>query len=59
MRSALLSVRGVKQANVVFERREAHVEYDPTQCSPDDLIHAVAKAKDPTMPTQFGATVKK
>ena len=58
MRSALLSVSGVKQATVVLERREAYVEYDSARCSPDDLLHAVAKAKDPTMPMQFSATVK-
>lgn len=59
MRSALLSVKGVQRADVVFEGHEARVEYDPTQCSVNDLIGAVANAKAPTMPTQFGATVKK
>jgi len=60
VRSALLSVKGVKHAQVTFESRNAQVEYDPRQCSPDDLVAAVAKAKDPTMPMmQFGATVKK
>ena len=58
MRSALLAVKGVQRADVVFEAREARVEYDPTQCTVDDLISAVAKAKDPTMPVTFGATVK-
>ena len=58
MRSALLSVQGVKQATVVLDRREAFVEYDSARCSPEDLIDAVAKAKDPTMPLQFSATVK-
>ena len=58
MRSALLSVSGVQQATVVLERREAYVEYDSARCSPDDLIHAVAMAKGPTMPVQFSATVK-
>jgi hypothetical protein len=58
VRSALLSVRGVSGARVVFDKREAQVEYDPTQCSVDDLIAAVSKAKDPMMPVRFSATVK-
>ena len=59
MRSALLSVKGVHRADVVFEEHEARVEYDPTQCTVTDLINAVTNAKDPTMPTKFGATVKR
>lgn len=59
MRSALLQVKGVKHAVVAFEGREARVDYDPAQCSPEDLISAVAKASDPAMPTPFGAVVKK
>ena len=59
MRSALLSVKGVVRADVLFEGHEAHVEYDPTQCDVSSLIAAVANVKDPTMPMTFGATVKK
>jgi copper chaperone CopZ len=59
VRSALLSVRGVQRADVLFERHEAVVEYDPTQCTVNDLVSAVANAKDPTMPVRFAATVKK
>jgi copper chaperone CopZ len=59
VRSALLSIKGVQRADVMFEGHEARVEYDPTQCTVNDLLRAVANAKDPTMPVQFGATVKK
>ena len=59
MRSALAAVNGVSQATVSFERREAEVKYDTTQCSVADLVAAVARIKDPTMPTTFGAVVKK
>ncbi len=59
MRSALLSVKGVTRAHVQLEGHEARVEYDPAQCRVDDLIAAVAKVKDPAMPMQFSATVKK
>jgi hypothetical protein len=60
VRSALLSVKGVARASVLFEGHEAHVEYDPGQCRIEDLIAAVARAKDPTMPNaQFNASVKK
>ena len=59
MRAALLSVNGVAQAQVIFETREAHVEYDPTRCRIENLIAAVANAQDPAMPVKFAATVKK
>lgn len=59
MRSALAAVRGVSRARVIFEGHEAHVDYDPMQCSVDDLLAAVAKVKDPAMPMTFSATVKK
>ena len=59
MRSALLSVKGVARALVTWEGHEAFVEYDPAQCSVAALIAAVANAKDPAVPMQFGATVKK
>ena len=53
-----MSVDGVTHAEVSFERREAQVEYDPRRCAVEDLIAAVAKGKDPSMPTTFRATVK-
>ena len=59
MRSALAGVNGVIRAEVSFERREAVVDYDATQCSVADLIAAVAAVKDPAMPVTFRAEVKK
>lgn len=59
MRSALVAVKGVSQATVSFERHEADVEYDATQCSVADLVAAVARIKDRAMPTTFSAMVKK
>ena len=59
MRSALAAVKGVSQASVSFERHEANVEYDPSQCSVADLVAAVGRIKDSTMPTTFSASVKK
>ena len=59
MRSALAAINGVSQATVSFERREADVKYDATLCSIADLVAAVARIKDPTMPTTFSAMVKK
>jgi copper chaperone CopZ len=55
----LASVTGVSRATVSFEGREAHVEYDPRQCSVNDLVAAVAGVRDPAMPMTFSATVKK
>jgi hypothetical protein len=52
-------VKGVSRATVLFEGHEAHVVYDPTQCNVADLVTAVARVKDPAMPTAFSATVKK
>jgi copper chaperone CopZ len=59
VRSALAAVKGVSQATVSFERHEADVEYDSGQCSLADLVAAVARIKDPTMPTTFSAMVKR
>jgi copper chaperone CopZ len=59
VRSALAAVKGVSHATVSFERREADVEYDAAQCNVADLLSAVSRIKDPTMPTTFSATVKK
>jgi copper chaperone CopZ len=59
VRSALAAVKGVSQATVSFERREADVKYDATQCNVADLLSAVGRIKDPTMPATFSATVKK
>ena len=59
MRSALLSVKGVSRADVQLEGHQAHVEYDPRVCKIEELIAAVATAKDATMPmVRFNASVK-
>jgi copper chaperone CopZ len=53
-------VKGVSRADVQLEGHEAQVEYDPRVCKVDDLIAAVARAKDPTMPmAHFNASVKR
>jgi copper chaperone CopZ len=59
VRSALVAVNGVQEAQVFFEGNEAVVRYDPTRCSVADLIAAVAAVKDPAMPVQFRAELKK
>jgi copper chaperone CopZ len=59
VRSALLGVNGVIRAQVTFAGHEAIVDYDPARCGVDDLIAAVGNLKDPTMPVQFRAAVKK
>jgi hypothetical protein len=59
VRSALAAVNGVVDAQVVFEGHEAVVRYDPARCSVADLIAAVAAIRDPNMPVQFRASVKK
>lgn len=56
MQSALESVKGVKEAKVSLEDREAVVTYDPDLVKVDDLIKAVKNAKG--MGT-YDATVKK
>ena len=45
MRSALESVKGVKEAKVSLEKGEAVVKYDPEQVKVEDLIKAVKNAK--------------
>lgn len=59
MRSALLSVKGVSRARVSLENHEAVVDYDPKQCTVDDMIAAVGKAEGVDSPGQYKATVKK
>lgn len=44
MQSALESVKGVKEAKVSLEDREALVKYDPDQVKVEDLIKAVKNA---------------
>ncbi len=56
MQSALESVKGVKEAKVSLETREAVVTYDPDLVKVEDLIKAVKNAKG--MST-YDAAVKK
>ncbi len=56
MQSALESVKGVKEAKVSLENREAVVTYDPELVKVEDLIKAVKNAQG--MHT-YDATVKK
>jgi copper chaperone CopZ len=59
VRSALLSVKGVARARVSLENHEAVVDYDPAQCTVEDMIAAVGKAEGVWSPGQYQATVKK
>lgn len=59
MRSALLSVKGVARARVSLENHEAVVDYDPAQCTVEQMIAAVGKAEGIETPGQYKATVKK
>ncbi len=56
MRSALESVKGVKDAKVSLEDKEAVVKYDPAQCKVEDLTKAVKEAHGMN---RFDASVKK
>lgn len=61
MRSALLSVKGVKRAQVQLERYEAVVTYDPAVAKVAAMIKAIEE--DAEHPLQgkgaYKATVKK
>jgi copper chaperone CopZ len=56
VQSALKSVKGVKNATVSFENREAVVTYDPDAVKVEDLIKAVKEAQGMA---HFDANVKK
>ena len=45
MQSALVSVKGVKEAKVSLEDHEAVVKYDPEQAKVEDLTKAVKEAR--------------
>jgi len=45
VQSALQSVKGVKEANVSLETKEAVVTYDPDVAKEEDLIKAVKGAR--------------
>ncbi len=59
MRSALLSVKGVARARVSLDDHEAVVDYDPAQCTVEEIIAAVSKAEGVDSPGQYKATIKK
>ena len=56
MQSALESVKGVKDAKVSIEDKEAVVKYDPAQCKVEDLTKAVKSAHGMS---HYDASVKK
>ena len=56
MQSALESVKGVSDAKVSLDEKEAVVKYDPGQCKVDDLIKAVKNAQGMS---SYDASVKK
>ena len=45
MRSALQSVKGVKEATVSLSKNEAVVKYNPHQVKVEELIKAVRQAR--------------
>ena len=57
MQSALQEVKGVKEASVSLESKEAVVKYDPDVAKVDELIKAVKEASGPHGP--YDAKVKK
>lgn len=56
MRSALESVKGVKEAKVSLQNQEAVVKYDPDLVKVEDLIKAVKNAHGMS---SYDAKVKK
>jgi len=56
VQAALQQVKGVKDAKVSFDDKEAVVQYDPGACKVDDLLKAVREAKGMS---KFDASVKK
>jgi copper chaperone CopZ len=57
VQSALENVKGVKQAVVSMESKEAVVKYDPEAAKVEDLVKAVKQANGPHGP--YDAKVKK
>ena len=56
MQSALEQVKGVKEAQVSLERKEAVVKFDPDVVTVEDLIKAVKNARGMN---SYDAKVKK
>ena len=60
MRSALLSVKGVRRAQVSLERYEALVTYDLSIAKVEEMIKAIEEAEHPVDGKGvYKATVKK
>ena len=57
MQSALENVKGVKEAVVSMESKEAVVKYDPEVAKVEDLVKAVKQANGPHGP--YDAKIKK
>jgi copper chaperone CopZ len=54
----LVKARGVKKADVSFEKKQAKVTYDPGVIKPAELAKVVASARSPMGPsTKFQARV--
>jgi copper chaperone CopZ len=58
VRSALLDVMGVTRVQVMLEKGEAIVTYDPRAATTDALITAVNNAVGPFGGIQYKATLK-
>jgi copper chaperone CopZ len=56
VQSALEEVKGVKEAHVSLEAKEAVVKYDPEMVKVEDLVKAVKNARGMN---SFSAKVKK
>ncbi|MBI1786391.1 MAG: cation transporter [Acidobacteria bacterium] len=56
VRSALEAVKGVKEAKVDLDTKEAVVKYDAAQVKTEDLVKAVREAQGMS---KYGASVKK
>jgi len=57
VQSALENVKGVKEAVVSMESKEAVVKYDPEVAKVEDLVKAVKQANGPHGP--YDAKIKK
>jgi len=56
VQAALQQVKGVNDAKVSYDDKEAVVKYDPGACKVDDLLKAVREAKGMS---KYDATVKR
>jgi copper chaperone CopZ len=58
VRSALLSVEGVKRAEVALDGHLAVVTYDPRQATIEKMIDVINKTAGPLPEIQYFASVK-